>query len=100
MAKKKKAADPVTDAKPQIVTLPADLSAIALTARDKVTAYLTPTERRVFDLMGDCKANAQIAAALGISSKTLDIHRANVKRKLNLSVPEVVRAALLMRLLA
>jgi len=43
---------------------------------------LTPREREVYALIGQGKANKVIAAELGISHKTLDIHRANVMRKM------------------
>jgi FixJ family two-component response regulator len=44
---------------------------------------LTPRERDVYRLMAEGKPNNVIAAELGISHKTLDIHRANVMRKLS-----------------
>lgn len=43
---------------------------------------LTPRERDVYRLMAEGKANKIIATELGISHKTLDIHRANVMRKM------------------
>jgi DNA-binding CsgD family transcriptional regulator len=43
---------------------------------------LTPREVQVAGLMADAKRNRQIAEELGISVKTLDIHRANLMRKL------------------
>jgi two-component system response regulator FixJ len=44
---------------------------------------LTEREQQVADLMATGKKNRGIADELGISSKTLDIHRTNVKRKLS-----------------
>jgi protein AroM len=44
---------------------------------------LTEREQQVAALMATGKKNRGIAEELGISSKTLDIHRTNVKRKLN-----------------
>jgi DNA-binding NarL/FixJ family response regulator len=44
---------------------------------------LTDREQQVASLMATGKKNRGIAEELGISSKTLDIHRTNVKRKLN-----------------
>ena len=43
---------------------------------------LTPRERQVATLMANGKRNRQIAEELGISPKTLDIHRANTTHKL------------------
>ncbi len=45
-------------------------------------ARLTPREAEVAGLMAQAKPNRQIAEELGISVKTLDIHRANVMHKL------------------
>lgn len=45
---------------------------------------LTPREREVFSKMGQGIKNRLIAEELGISTKTLDIHRANIGRKLGL----------------
>src|SRR5438067_1210606 len=47
-------------------------------------ASLTPREREVIRAMVDGLPSRKIAEALGISIKTLDIHRANVRRKLGL----------------
>lgn len=53
---------------------------------------LTPREREVYKLMGEGKANKIIATELGISQKTLDIHRANVMRKMQAKTTgEIVR---------
>ncbi len=45
-------------------------------------ARLTERERQVARMMASGKANRQIAEELGISPKTLDIHRANLMHKL------------------
>jgi FixJ family two-component response regulator len=50
-------------------------------ARDR-HSRLTGRERQVASLMGEGRPNREIAAHLGISPKTLDIHRANVMHKL------------------
>jgi two-component system response regulator FixJ len=50
-------------------------------AHDRI-ALLTPREVQVLDLMVEGKPNRQIAQELGISPKTLDIHRANVMHKM------------------
>jgi DNA-binding CsgD family transcriptional regulator len=43
---------------------------------------LSERERQVAGMMADGKPNQQIAEELGISPKTLDIHRGNLMRKL------------------
>ena len=55
---------------------------------------LTPRERQVMGLVVDGKANKQTAAVLGISQKTVEIHRANVMKKTGAeSLAELVRMA-------
>jgi len=55
-------------------------------------ASLTPRELEVLDLMVAGKKNRQIAEQLGISTKTLDIHRANILRKMQTkTVADLVR---------
>jgi DNA-binding CsgD family transcriptional regulator len=46
-------------------------------------AALTPREIEVIHLLADGLQPRKIAAGLGISPKTLDIHRANIKTKLD-----------------
>ncbi len=56
---------------------------------------LTSREREVLKLIADGNTNQQIAAQLGLSRKTVDSHRANAMRKLDLhDVTEVVKYAL------
>ena len=43
---------------------------------------LTNRELEIFELIGQGKSTAQIASQLNISSKTVDVHRANMKSKL------------------
>jgi DNA-binding NarL/FixJ family response regulator len=52
---------------------------------DAALANLTEREREVAEQMATGKRNRQIAEELGIASKTLDIHRAWVKRKLRVN---------------
>ncbi len=53
---------------------------------------LTPREREVMGFVVDGKANKQIAALLERSQKTIEIHRANVMRKMEAnSLAELVR---------
>lgn len=61
-------------------------------------AVLTPREREIVDLLVDGKANKEIASDLGLSTRTVEGHRANIMDKLGAtSFAEVVRVALLAR---
>ncbi len=56
---------------------------------------LTPREREVLDLMTLGKQNKSIAQDLGVSPRTVEIHRARVMEKMNAqSVAELVRMML------
>jgi FixJ family two-component response regulator len=56
---------------------------------------LTPREREVLDLMTQGKQNKVIAQELGVSPRTIEIHRARVMEKMNAhSVAELVRMML------
>ena len=48
---------------------------------------LAEREKEVAELMSTGEKNGKIATALGISPKTLDIHRINLKRKLKARGP-------------
>ncbi len=57
---------------------------------------LTPREHEVMDLVTAGKANKDIAAALGVSAKTVEAHRAKVMDKMQAaSLADLVRMALL-----
>jgi FixJ family two-component response regulator len=59
---------------------------------------LTPRELEVLDLMVAGKKNRKIAEELGISTKTLDIHRANIMRKMQTkTIADLVRWRLMER---
>jgi len=59
------------------------------------SAGLTPRERQVLDMIVRGQANKVIAADLGISQRTVEVHRAGVMRKTGTrSVAELVRRAL------
>ncbi len=45
---------------------------------------LTPAERKIIRLIADLKSNAEIAQTLFISKRTVENHRVNISRKLNL----------------
>jgi len=58
-------------------------------------ATLTDREKETARLIADCKSTKQIAAELGLSTKTIETHRANAFAKLQVhSVAELVRYAL------
>jgi len=62
----------------------------------ELLTYLTPREREVMDLVIAGKPNKIIAADLGISPKTVEIHRGRVMEKMEVeSVAELVRLDLL-----
>ncbi len=50
-----------------------------------VAGSLSPTERRILDLIAESKSTRQIADALFISHRTVENHRANICRKLGLT---------------
>ena len=51
---------------------------------DEVLAALTPTERRVFALVGESKSNREIAEELGVAEKTVKNHVTAVLAKMGL----------------
>ena len=58
-------------------------------------ARLTPREREVLDLVVDSKANKMIAATLGISIKTVELHRANMMSKMEVrTLPALMKLIL------
>lgn len=60
-------------------------------------ARLTPREREVMWQVVQGKANKRIAADLGCSSKTVEVHRARVMEKMSAnSVAELVRLAMML----
>ena len=57
---------------------------------------LTDRELEVFTLIGQAKETKEISLSLGMSAKTVEAHRANIKRKLKLKTgPELTRHAVL-----
>lgn len=58
-------------------------------------AKLSPRERQVLDLVVASKPNKIIADILGISIKTVELHRSNMMNKLGVrSLPELMKVAL------
>ena len=56
---------------------------------------VTPREREIIQLLAEGKTNKEVAAALGVSVKTIEAHRANVMRKLHFqSLSDLVRYAI------
>jgi len=61
-------------------------------------ALLTPREREVMDLVIAGKANKVIASELGLSPKTIEVHRAHVMKKMQVeSLADLVRLGMLSR---
>ena len=61
----------------------------------RLVALLTPREREVFDRLVAGDANKAIARRLGISARTVEIHRARVLEKLAArGLPDLVRVGL------
>jgi DNA-binding NarL/FixJ family response regulator len=59
------------------------------------TDALTPREREVLQLLAEGRSNKEVAAALNISPKTVETHRARIFAKLHLhSMNELVRYAI------
>ena len=69
---------------PPVISLPVLEKVLGSTLAEARDRYdrLTKRERQVADLMARGIPNPVIAEQLGISPKTLDIHRANVMHKL------------------
>jgi len=59
------------------------------------TGPLTAREREVIQLIAEGKSSKEIATVLGLSEKTVETHRSNLMRKLDIhSVSEIVRYAI------
>jgi DNA-binding NarL/FixJ family response regulator len=52
--------------------------------KNTLTSNLTPTERRIMRLIADGKSSKEIGAELSIHYRTVENHRTNICRKLNL----------------
>lgn len=73
-----------------------DLTVAAATAR---LECLTPREREVLDGLAAGQTNKMIALDLGISPRTVEIHRANLMDKLHVqTLPQALRIALVVEL--
>jgi DNA-binding NarL/FixJ family response regulator len=62
---------------------------------DSAFSKLTERERAVTRLLAEGKGNKEVAAALGISPKTVESHRSAIRRKLGLhSIADIVHFAI------
>ena len=69
--------------------------ASAVAEAGKLLARLTPRERDVLDLLAAGLPNKAVANKLGISPRTIEVHRARILEKLEVSsLPELVRIVL------
>jgi RNA polymerase sigma factor (sigma-70 family) len=58
-------------------------------------AHLTPRELEVMEMVTNGKSNKEIASGLGVSSKTVEAHRARVMEKMQAdSLAELVKMAI------
>ena len=63
---------------------------------ERLLARLTPREKEVMDLVVSGRHNREIAEALGISARTVEVHKARMLSKLEVDgVPDLVRLSLL-----
>lgn len=63
---------------------------------ERLLATLTPREREVMDLVVGGRHNREIAAYLGISARTVEVHKAHLQAKLRVeNLPDLVRLSLL-----
>lgn len=60
---------------------------------DSPRELLTERERQIYSLVGQGRMSKEIAAAVGISVRTVETHRKAICRKLKVSGPELVRQA-------
>ena len=62
---------------------------------DGSLSLITPRERKVVQLVAEANTSKQVASLMGIGVKTVESHRTNIMRKLQLhSVTELVRYAI------
>jgi DNA-binding NarL/FixJ family response regulator len=70
-------------------------------ANHRTRRLLSPRQREIVQRLAEGQSNKEIAAALGISAKTVDSHRTAIMRRLNIhSVTELVRYAIRETLIA
>jgi len=65
------------------------------TEYERLLLSLTPREREIMALVVDGQHNREIAETLGISARTVEVHKARIMMKLRVeSVPDLVRLSL------
>lgn len=70
-------------------------STVARSTMDERLARLTPREREVLSLLGTGHQNVDIAARLGISPRTVEVHKARIMTKLDCrSLADLIRIVL------
>jgi DNA-binding NarL/FixJ family response regulator len=63
--------------------------------RDYAVEVLTPTERNILRLVTEGKSNFEVAAAIGLSPRTVETYRGRLMRKLAIeNLPNLVRYAI------
>ena len=63
--------------------------------QNKISAQLGPRERHVLQLVAEGRTSAEIAEQLHIAASTVEVHRRNIMRKLNMhNVAELTRYAI------
>jgi DNA-binding NarL/FixJ family response regulator len=68
--------------------------------RKGTTQALTPRQKTILRLVSQGLTNREIAGHLGISVRTVEVHRFNLMRRLRVrNVAQLLRQALLLRLL-
>lgn len=60
-----------------------------------IRTKLTNREEGILKLIANGLSNKEIAMYLGLSVKTIDAHRANIRKKLNINtIPDLVKYAI------
>ena len=72
-----------------------DIAALIRGGQRKFSGSLTAREREVLKFLSEGKSNSEVAEVLGISTRTVETHRANIMNKLDLrNTAELVRYAI------
>jgi DNA-binding NarL/FixJ family response regulator len=86
---------PFLTAKVTEVVLDDYLRRAEVSEADTPHTAVTPREREIIQQLAEGKTNKEAAAALGVSVKTIEAHRANVMRKLHFhSLSDLIRYAI------
>lgn len=73
-----------------------DVGEVRSSESERLMARLTPREKEVMDLVVSGRHNREIAESLGISARTVEVHKARMMSKLEVDgVPDLVRLSLL-----